>query len=420
MRLFRVAKPEEALSALIQAYIDSHPVPETETVSVEDAFGRFLAEDITSRENIPPFVRSTMDGYAVLAADTAGAGESMPVLLDVAERIRAGSVPSERIGSGRCSYVPTGGMLPDGADAVVPVEYCQTVSETRIAVYAAVSPGRNTVLPGEDVPEGASLLRKGTRIFSAETGLLCAAGVTTLRVFSPLKVRIISTGDEIVPPEEIPGPGKMRDVNGAALAAKCREMGLIPTGQELVPDNPDLLIAALKRASGVADVVLCSGGSSKGEKDLTADAIEQVAGRPLLVHGISMKPGKPAIIGLSEGNGCALIGLPGHPVAALLVCGYLLGGLWNRVTGADQRTNAVRFTFGITGRNIPSSPGRKTMQQVRLIENGEGLPTVMPVNAKSGLIRSLTETDGFVVIDENSEGIRKGETVRVWLNGIFT
>lgn len=419
MKLFQVAKPEEALSALIQDYSAWHPGAETETVSVLDAFGRFLAEDITAAENIPPFARSTMDGYAVVAVDTAGAGESIPVLLDVAERTRAGTVPTKGIGSGLCAYVPTGGMIPEGADAVVPVEYCQTVSETRIAVYAAVSAGRNTVLPGEDVPEGAVLLRKGTRIFSAETGLLCAAGVTKVRVFSPLKVWIVSTGDEIVPPERTPGPGKMRDVNGAALAAKCREMGLVSAGQELIPDDPDLLVSALKRAAREADVVLCSGGSSKGERDLTAEAVEKATGRPLLVHGISMKPGKPAIIGTSAENGCVVLGLPGHPVAALLVCGYLLGGLWESITGADQR-KAVRYTFGITGRNIPSSPGRKTVQQVRLIENAEGLPTVIPVNAKSGLIRSLTETDGFVVIEENSEGIRKGETVRVWLNGICT
>ena len=419
MKLFQVAKPEDALSALIRDYLASHPSAETEAVSVADAFGRFLAEDVLALENIPSFARSTMDGYAVLASDTAGAGESIPVLLDVAERTRAGSVPSERIVSGLCSYVPTGGMIPDGADAVVPVEYCQMVSETRIAVYAAVSAGRNMVLPGEDVPEGAVLLRKGTRIYSAEMGLLCAAGVTRVRVFSPLRVWIVSTGDEIVPPGEIPGPGKMRDVNSAALSAKCREMGLVPVGQELIPDDPGLLVSALKRAVGEADVVLCSGGSSKGERDLTAEAVEKATGRPLLVHGISMKPGKPAIIGSAVENGCVVLGLPGHPVAALLVCGYLLGGLWRSITGADQLRTA-RYTFGITGRNIPSSPGRKTVQQVRLTENAEGLPTVMPVNAKSGLIRSLTETDGFVVIEENSEGIRKGETVRVWLNGIFT
>ncbi len=417
MRLFHVARPEEALEKLINDYLGSHPVAGTETVTIGDSLGRFLAEDIVAHDNVPPFPRSTMDGYAVLSRDTAGAGESMPVLLQIAERIEAGSAPSRRIGSGECSYIPTGGMLPEGADAVVPVEFCQSVSENRLAVYGAVSTGRNVVLPGEDLSAGKAALCKGTRIRSAEIGLLCAIGVTRIRVFAPLRVWILSTGDEIVPPENTPGPGKMRDVNGSALAAKCREMGLSPVGQELIPDDPDRLAATLERAAHDADVVLCSGGSSKGERDLTADAIASATGKALLVHGISMKPGKPTIVGSSEKTGCCVLGLPGHPVAALIVCEYLLGGLWQSITG-NEIPDAVRCTFGITGRNMPSSPGRKTIQQVRLTKNGDGLPMVMPVNAKSGLIRSLTETDGFVVIGESSEGIRKGEMVRVWLNGI--
>ena len=418
MRLLHVAKPEEALSTLIRDYLKSHPVAETEIVGILDSFGRILAENITAPEDVPSFARSTMDGYAVFAADTAGAGESMPVLLDIAEKLCAGSVPTCAVGSGKCAYTPTGGMIPEGADAVVPVELCQNVSDSRVAIFGAVSAGRNVVLPGEDVGKGSVILRKGTRISSAETGLLCAVGVTRVQVFRPLRVWIISTGDEIVPPEQVPGFGKMRDVNSAALAAKCREMGLVPVGHELVPDDLDCLVSALKRAFRKADAVLLSGGSSKGEKDLTAEAVEKATGKPLLTHGISMKPGKPAIIGSSEECGCSVLGLPGHPVAAILVCEYLLGGLWRTITGADQ-IGTVRYTFGITEKNMPSSPGRKTVQQVRLTDNGEGLPTVTPVNAKSGLIRSLTETDGFVMIDENTEGIRKGETVRVWLNGIF-
>jgi molybdopterin molybdotransferase len=382
---------------------------QSEMVLLGEANERILAEDIYVSCDIPGFRRAAVDGYALCAADTAGAGEAIPVFLKQTGAVSMGKPAEFSIGAAECACVPTGGMLPNGADAVVMAEFCENAGGS-IAVYEAAAPGAGLNEAGEDIRCGELLLRKGTRIRPQEAGLLAAAGSTDVPVFSPLKLTIISTGDELVPPEKNPKPGEIRDINTCVLKAMARKKGYIVVSARLIPDDKDRLEAAVREALAVTDLLVISGGSSQGEKDITAAVINQTANPGVFTHGLALKPGKPSILGWDEESRTLLAGLPGHPVAAMMVFELIFGWL-------TEKLFKLTSPFPIPARiscNLPASPGRTLCQPVMLrLDNG--VYSAEPVFGKSGMITTLTNADGYIIIDLNKEGLRKGEPVLVHL-----
>ena len=295
--------------------------------------GRVLAGDIVSAEDIPGFRRSTVDGYAVLAQDTQGAAEALPVLLRVVEEVDAGQVPKHRLQSGQCAYVPTGGMIPEGADAMVMIEYCEPFGTGQIAVGQPVSPGRDVVPVGDDIRGGSVFLKKGTEVRAQEIGGLLAAGIIEIPVFAPFRVTVLSTGDELVEPGEPLGPGQMRDINSGVLKTLARQYGCDVIHTELIKDDREQLSRTIYSAMRGSDLVLLSGGSSQGNRDFTAEVIDQLAKPGVFTHGLALKPGKPTILGYDESSRTILAGLPGHPAAAMLVFVLLFGRILKQLRG---------------------------------------------------------------------------------------
>ena len=419
MKLLKVDTLESALDKLETAMREGGAgEPEREYVPVLQSLGRIASEDVLSCEDIPGFDRSTMDGYAVISRDTQGAGETMPTFLELAGEVKMGEKPEFSLTSGQCAYVPTGGMVPEGADAVAMVEYCQPFGDDRIAVYSPLSSGHNMVRAGDDVSRGEKLISRGHRIRPSDMGLLSAAGKTEIKVYKPWKVYIISTGDEIVPPEVMPLPGQVRDVNSAGILGEALACGFEIRGLEVVRDRQDVLADKVRSAMSECDVVVISGGSSQGKKDATEAVIDSLTSSGAFTHGLAVKPGKPTIIGFDEPTECAVIGLPGHPVAALLLFRLIVAGIWKRLTGLAETEKEISVD-AVMASNIAASPGRKTFQLVKLdyehIDLKTGLPQAVPVLGKSGLIRTMSAADGYVVMDVNDEGLRSGERVKVCL-----
>lgn len=381
-----------------------------ETLPLGNAPGRILAEDVFAAGDIPHFRRSTVDGYAVFCGDTAAAGESVPVFLTVKGAVQMGAPAAFAIARGECAEVPTGGMLPDGADAVVMVEYSEPFGADGVALYHSAANGENVVRAGEDAKAGALLLRRGARLRPQDIGALAAAGVADVPVYAKPKITILSTGDELVAPEREPEPGQIRDVNTPALAALAEKNGFSVIDTSALPDDDSVLERRLREAMETSDIVAVSGGSSKGKKDMTRAVIDRVSSPGVFTHGMAIKPGKPTIIGCDEPSRTVLIGLPGHPVSAMMVFELLLGWLIREITGsAPPPAVPARISC-----NAASSPGKLNCWPVRLEWAGGGY-TAEPVFGKSGLITTLVAADGYFTVERGSEGLKAGETVLVYL-----
>jgi len=410
MRLLTVDTIDVARQKLLQAWADRGELPQEQT-EPRLALGRILARDIFATEDVPNFRRSTVDGYAVVSADTVGAGESLPVLLRPVGAVEMGKAANLSLGRGECAYVPTGGMVPDGADAMVMVEYSETVHEREIAVYESAAVGNHIARVGEDLAKGELLLRRGTNLRSQEMGALAAAGVTQVPVYMPLRISIISSGDELVAPSTSPRPGEVRDVNSLALEALARESHYRVIDVRTVKDDEKALEAAVLDAMGKSDVVALSGGSSQGNKDLTAMVFSTLASPGVFTHGLAVKPGKPTILGYDGKTDTLLAGLPGHPVSALMVFRILFSWLAMRLTGQSE---PLPIPAKISC-NLAGSPGRTCYQPIALrhCDQGGGY-LAEPVFGKAGMISTLTKADGYIVIDLNKEGLEKGDTVQVF------
>ena len=382
-------------------------MPAAEEAGLSEAAGRVLAFDIFSKENIPPYRRSTMDGYAVRSKDLGAAGDMIPTMLKVTGEVLMGRDSGGlSVEPGCCVYVPTGGEVPAGADAVVMTEYCEPFGDGMLAVSKAASPGENVVQVGEDVAEGGILLSKGRKLRPQDIGTLAAAGIVSVPVFVPWRVTVISTGDELVSPGETPGPGQIRDINSYTISARSAAEGFTVVRTLSLKDDAEAIAAALESAKADSDLAVISGGSSQGKKDMTAALIDSAADCGVLTHGIAAKPGKPTITGYDEASMTLFIGLPGHPAAALMVYEQLLISLWRGMTGRrQQRTAKAKVTA-----NVPSAPGRRTFQLVKLCGD-----EAEPVFARSGMISPMSAADGYFVMSENQEGIRAGDTVEVFL-----
>lgn len=380
------------------------PPPRQEMVATELSAGRILAADIAADRDIPGFDRSVVDGYAVRAADTAGAGESIPALLTCVARISMGRQEIHgAIGPGSCAYIPTGGVLPPGIDAVVMVEYTEEAADT-ILVKKAVSFGENVLLRNEDFKSGEMVFPAGRRISPQDAGVLAACGCAMVPVAKKPVVGIISTGNELVPVTSIPGQGQVRDANASMLAAYLTEYGCIPRLYGIIRDERAAFEEVLSRAVPECDVVLLSGGSSKDDRDMTAGVIATMG--TVLVHGIAIAPGKPTIIGQIAGK--PVFGLPGHPASAFVVLIAIVRPLLDGMLGIRvplQRT--VTATLGV---NIPSQRGREEYVRVKL---EDGVAT--PLFGKSGLLNTLVKSNGLVRIPAGAEGLEQGSTVEVIL-----
>lgn len=408
MRFLQVDTISGARERLLQEVGDNFL--KMETVKLSEAYGKCLAENIYAEENIPDFRRATVDGYAVKASDTQGAGESVPVFLSVVDEISIGKPALREIKNGECVYVPTGGMIPDGADAMVMVEYTELFDKRDAAVYSSVSAGNGVVQIGEDAKKGELLLSRGTVLHSAQTGVLASLGKHTVKVYAPWHITIISTGDELAEVGEEKGRCQVYDINTHALYALAKEQGMTVDKAFSVKDEDEKIEQALKDALLCSDIVVISGGSSQGKKDMTADIIDKIAEPGVWTHGLALKPGKPTIVGMDKPSGTLLIGLPGHPVAAIMVFQLLLVWLQKNLRG-EKETPGVP---AVLSSNIPGAAGRAVCQTVKLEKEENGYRAI-PVFGKSGLMHTLTQADGYVLVEADKEGIRKGETVYVQL-----
>lgn len=412
VEFFKVVSPAEAMEA-VQGFA---PLP-AEEVSAFEAVGRILAEDVLSPVDLPDFPRATMDGYAIQAADSFGAGESIPAYLEVVGQVLMGAVPPFRVGRGQAARLSTGGMIPEGADAVVMEEYTSRPDEGTLEVRRAVSAGENVLAPGDDLRKGERILPAGSRLRSQDIGAFAGVGVTVLKVRRRPRVAILPTGDELVDPRAEPRPGQVRDINRFSLAAAVIEAGGLPETHEILPDDLPAIRARLGEAVGRADVVLISGGSSMGVRDHTVEAIDSLGEPGVLVHGISIKPGKPTIIGRIRRGGVdkAVVGIPGHPVSAFMIFHAFVRPILRQLSGqvSSFADEAGRLTARLA-RNLPSAPGREDLVRVSL-ERKDGVLLAHPLMGNSAMISTLTKADGFITIPLEREGLPAGSEVRVTL-----
>jgi molybdopterin molybdotransferase len=384
-----------------------------EIVPLVAAWNRVLAEAIIATTDVPEFSRSTMDGYAVRARDTFGAGPGNPAWLTVTGEVAMGAEARVPLAAGQVMGIATGGMLPPGADAVVMVEYTEELADKTLEIYRSVAPWENVVQRGEDVVAGALLLPAGRCLRPQDVGLLAALGVAKVLVRCRPRVAIIGTGDEIVPLEATLQPGQMRDANSYALAAQVAARGGDPTLLGLVPDRLEPLVTRVRAALQTADLILLSGGSSVGSRDLAIGAIQSFSEAAILVHGVAVSPGKPTI--LARIGTTPLFGLPGHPVSAMVIMEVLVKPLLDRLQGRTDRNQPWGRTVQATlSRNLASTPGREDFIRVRL-QSEDDVLWAEPVLGKSGLISTMVKADGLIRIPLNAEGLEKGETVAVYL-----
>ncbi len=430
MKLLKVDTVNEVKDKL-KTYFDAQEFePPFEAVLLRDAVHRYLAEEIRSDTDIPQFTRSVVDGYAVVAKDTFGTGESSPVFLDVVGTVEMGKACGIRLEPGQAVYVPTGGMLPYGSDAVVMIEYTEALDENTIAVYKPAAPNMGLMNQGDDFRKDQLLFRKGHRITVKDVGMLAAIGKERLKVFKKPRVSILSTGDEIIDISENPKPGEVRDINSYTIAAFAEATGAVIGFIEKVPDVEHRLKGALEAALAESDIVLLSGGSSAGNKDMTADIIDSMGKPGVITHGIAMKPGKPTIIGIIETEANTgfmrnklTVGLPGHPMAAIVAYDVIVNEFMKKYCFHNEQ-EPIRLTARIA-ENIHAGEGRETYQLVALKRPDPELMgditalewIAEPIHAKSGSISQLMMADGYVKISSLSEGVKANSCVEVTLIG---
>jgi molybdopterin molybdotransferase len=403
---------EEALRLL---QVHQPPCPgRIVSVPLEMALNRVCAVDIISPENLPPYPRSTMDGYAVRAKDTFGASEGLPAYLEVCGEVLMGEYPQTGPATGTCYIIATGGILPPGTDAVVMLEQTINIDDQMIEVVKPVAAGDNIINTGDDVSKDGVLLSKGQLLRPQELGLLAGIGIEYINVFRKVRVGIISTGDEIVPYSETPPPGKIRDMNGVNLAALVRSMNGRPHFHGITLDSEENLTDMIIEALAANDLVLLSGSSSVGTRDLGERVIEKLGSPGILLHGVAIKPGKPVIIARTEDK--MIFGLPGHPVSAFVAFDLFVKPVLKQLSGVenfclpDYRTVDARLM-----RNLNSTSGRTDFVRVRLEKLDTGKTAAIPILGKSGALSTMVKAQGYLIIQEHQQGLREGELVEVRL-----
>ncbi len=401
MRPIRETIPLEEARALILE--SARPVTRIESVPLEQAHARVLARDVVAAADVPPFSRAAMDGFAVIAADTFGAGQFSPKTLRLVEKVYTGQVPTRPVPQGGCTEIATGAPMPAGADAVVMVEETEKESDGRVRVFSPVYPGQNVGRQGADIRAGQPLLVAGDHLTSARIGAIAALGFDRVEVFERPQVAILSTGNEIVAPGQPLAPGQIYDINRFTLSAIVSEHGGVPVPHPTPADTIEDLNRALDGVLG-ADLVIFSGGSSVGERDLILDAI--AARGEIVFHGIAVKPGKPTLFGIIDGT--PVLGMPGYPTSCLSNSYMLVIPLLRRLARLPE---AVRRIVSLpAGQRIVSTTGRHQFYTVRIVDG-----TAMPAFKQSGDITSMSQADGYIEIPAQTDIVEKGQIVDVVL-----
>ncbi|NVM56670.1 MAG: molybdopterin molybdenumtransferase MoeA [Desulfobacterales bacterium] len=405
---FKVTSLETVLE-LIRTF----PCVSEEVLHLDQSVGRILAQDVFSRIDLPEFNRATMDGYALQARSTFGASESMPALLTIVGSVEMGEVPAVSVRAGEAVRIATGGMLPDGADSVVMVEHAQTIDDHTVEVFKSAAPLQHVIEVGEDIRNTEKILFRGNRIRPQEMGVLAALGQTHIPVYRQPIVATISSGDEIIPIEQTPNLSQLRDVNAHTLMGLVRLSGGVPVYLGIARDNFDELNRLCQSALAQADMVLISGGSSVGSRDFTLEVIRELPEAEILVHGVSISPGKPTILAQSKQK--PIWGLPGQVTSAMVVFHVMVRPALERISGlSEDQLGAVQEVPATLGRNLASVQGREDYVRAKLVRQGHQL-CAEPILGKSGLIHTMVKADGLIRIDRNSEGLDKGTPVKVIL-----
>lgn len=404
---FQLISPDEARQRILQHV---QPLNQTERTPTEQAVGRVIAESVKSPQILPEFRRSTVDGYAVIAHDTHGSSESLPAYLRLVGEVPMGRQADLALKPGEVALVHTGGMLPNGADAVVMIENTHLTGESEVEVRRPAAHGENVINPGEDINPGDLIVEMGHRLRPQDVGGLLAVGITEVAVSRRPRVAIFATGDEVIPPGQATQIGQVRDINSFVVAALVEQAGGIALRGDILPDDWDVLLGSARRAvrEDGADMLVLSAGSSVSVRDMTADVFNQLGQPGVLVHGIATKPGKPTI--LAVGDGVPLIGLPGNPVSAMVQFMMVAVPIIYRLQGADlPRSLTVRARLMT---NLASAAGREDYVPTRLVEQGGEL-WADPIFFKSNLIFTMVRADGLLKIPLDKTGLEAGEVVEV-------
>lgn len=403
--LFQVVTVAQALERLLPRLAS---LRRAEPLGLLDALDRVTAHELRAPADLPAFARSTMDGFAVRAADTYGASEGLPAYLELCGEVPMGRAPNLTVRPGQAARVHTGGMLPPGADAVVMVENTQALGAEAIEVVRPVALGENVVPVGEDVRRGDLLFPAGHWLRPQDLGGLAGVGITTVEAAACPRVAILASGDEVVPPEQPVAPGQIRDINSYTIAALARRAGGLPELRGIAPDDADRLRAMAEQALAEADMLIISAGSSVSTRDMTVQVIGALGAPGVLVHGVSIHPGKPTILALVGVK--PVFGLPGNPVSTMIAFELFVAPALRRLLGAAEPLGGG--VEARLARNVASKPGREDFVPVRL-EQRDGALWADPVFGKSNLIYTMAHADGLLHVPLDLAGLYAGDTVRV-------
>ena len=415
MREFLELNPPEKFWQEIKLFLNDRPLS-TENLNLDNCLGRILAEDLYSPVDLPPFSRSTVDGYAVKAADTAGASASMPTYFEIVGSIEMGEKTELKIKSGEAVAIPTGGMLPEGADAALMIEDTEQIEENTIESFKSLAVGDNLVQKAEDIAEGELLFKKGHKIMARDIGALAGLGITEFKGAARARVSVISTGDELIPAEAEAKAGQIRDINSYSITAYLNKIGAEAEKVGIIEDEFESLKKAVKNELD-QDLVLISGGSSVGIKDMTIDLLNSLGQPGVLLHGLAIKPGKPTILAIIEGT--IVIGLPGHPASAWTVNNVLVAEIVRVLNGEKEAAeigssnNKYLMKAELT-RSLVSDKGREEYIPVRIFKQNNKL-MAEPLLGKSSLITNLAYGDAVIKVPRTQEGKDKGEIVELSL-----
>jgi molybdenum cofactor synthesis domain-containing protein len=404
----RVATVEEA-----RAVLEKHwsVKPRKVEVPLGEAAGHVLAEDVVSEIDVPPFDRAALDGYAVRAVDTFGAGEESPVELSCVGSVRAGEWPDIKVGRKQCAEIATGAPIPRGANAVIMVEHSAELEKT-VQIFRAVSPGENITRRGSEIKRGMKVLKEGRVITPQVLGTIAAVGKKIVKIYSPPKVAVISSGDELISAGSNLGPGKIYDVNGPAISRAVELCGGRAIYLGIARDEPGDLRSLLRKGLSTCDLVLVSGGSSAGTEDVVPKIVDGLGHPGVLVHGLALRPGKPTFVAAVRGK--PVFGLPGYPVSALMVFDQLVAPYLRRLSGLPQ-AGRVRVRARLASK-ILSAKGRRELVPVRLVQR-DGEVYAEPLFKGSGAITALSLADGYIDVPLEREIVWEGEAVDVILFG---
>jgi len=413
--LFKVSTPQEVIT-ILKDHLNLEEITQNnvEEVDIKITLHRFLAEEIVAPDNLPGFNRSTMDGYAIRAEDSFGATDSLPSYLKIIGEIKMGVKPEFKINPGEAVKISTGGMLPEGANAVMMVEYTENIDDTTIEARRSISPWENVIREDEDLKTGEIILRKGHRLRPQDMGVLAGIGKTNIKIYRKPKIAIISTGNEIISAKGKPLIGQVRDINSYTLGACIEEAGGVPIYRGIIKDEVILLEQEIKKTikEDKAEAVIISGGSSVGVRDVTLEVLNRLGKPGVLIHGVSVKPGKPTILAIADNR--PIFGLPGHPVSAMIIFDLFVRPLISWLQGGEYNYNFAKEIEAELTCNMVSDSGREDYVRVFIYKEGEKF-YAEPILGKSGLISTMVRATGLIKIGLNIEGLEKGSKVIVKL-----